>query len=247
MDVGSCRTLSGPVAEFGGQQLREYDSRNLFDVWSLIMAQVMRLRSSRRAYLQLMRELAPLRHLFLMGGFAEDALLDHKITRDRSDLDLLVEFDLWNMVLTQLHGVGIARFEPLFSGPAGNPLAFGSIDRGFKVEVWLTTRLTDGYAIVLPGEASIKGSSFFRLRLPADTFQFPNTTLEGVFVQTISPLALSLLRATSAQTRGDSQKRAEDLKVLERLARKFLLRRDPTDLIPEITELRVGARSSQNQ
>jgi hypothetical protein len=105
--------------------------------------------------------------------------------------------------------------------------------------VWLTTRLTDGYAIVLPGDASTEGSTFFRLRLPADTFQFPNTTLEGVFVQTISPLALSLFRATSAQTRGDPQKRSEDLKMLERLAQEFLPGRDPTDLIPEITKLRV--------
>jgi hypothetical protein len=53
-----------------------------------------------------------------MGGFAEDALLDHEITRDRSDLDLLVEVGSWNVLLAQLQGLGIARFEPLFSGRA---------------------------------------------------------------------------------------------------------------------------------
>ncbi|HLF79142.1 MAG TPA: hypothetical protein VJB57_16805 [Dehalococcoidia bacterium] len=178
-------------------------------------------------------------HVFLMGGFAEDALLDHRITRDRSDLDLLVEAGCRNVLLAQLQGLGMAPFDPLFSGPAGEPLAFGSSDRGCQVEAWLTTRLNDGYSIVLPRDASTEGCTFYRLRLPADTFQSPSTTLEGVFVQTISPLALSLFRATSAQTRGNPQKLAEDLKMLERLARELLPGHKAADLIPEITEFRL--------
>ena len=86
------------------------------DGQGLKLPQAMSPHPSAQAYVQLLRELAPLKHVFLIGGFAEDALLHHEITRDRSDLDLLVEAGLWDVLQAQLLGLGITRFEPCVAG-----------------------------------------------------------------------------------------------------------------------------------
>jgi len=153
-----------------------------------------------------------------MGGFAEDALLHHEITRDRADLDLLVERENWPELQDQLGAVGLGKFEPLLCGPAGKPLGFVSRERVIPVEVWLAIPQADRYTLLLPGDRS----RFFRLTLPADTFTFPRTTLNGVSLQTVSPLALCLLRATSAQTRGDAKKRSNDLEMMGSLIRDLV-------------------------
>ena len=55
---------------------------------------------SQEIYLQILQMLAPLRHVYVMGGFAEDALLRHAITRDRVDIDLLTDADAWDELLS---------------------------------------------------------------------------------------------------------------------------------------------------
>jgi hypothetical protein len=192
---------------------------------------------SHMACIELLRQLAPLRHVFLMGGFAEDAVFNHEITQDRSDLDMLAKEEMWPDLREQLLRAGIGGFAPIFSDPRGNPVAYRSTTPDLPVEVWLATPQPHGYAIILPGGASVASPTAFRLLLPADTFRYPATTLEGVPVQTISPLALCLFRATSAQTRGSPQERARDMRLVDRLAQAYLQDRDRTDLTPELTEL----------
>jgi hypothetical protein len=185
---------------------------------------------SREIYLRILQMLAPLRHVYVMGGFAEDALLRHAITRDRVDIDLLTDADAWDELRSELADVGVSAFGPQVAGPCGEPIAFRSSGQGLPVEVWLASRDHEGHAIVLPGD----GSTWFRLRLPADTFDFPGDSLEDVAVQTVSPLALCLFRAASAQTRGDARKRAEDSEMLRRLAHTLLPGVKEEALVPQI-------------
>ncbi len=192
----------------------------------------MDIRPPQESFLQFFREIGEPEHLYLMGGFAEDALLDQQITRDREDVDFLVKPDSWNLVVAELGRIGVVQLEPLLKGPAGEPLVFGSNERGFLIELWPVTRVSDGYEVVLPGSAS-----FFRLHLPSDTFDFSRTTLEGIRVQTISPRALVLFGATSAQTRGDVAKQATDRHVLQRIAVEVMSIYDASDLVPDIQEL----------
>jgi hypothetical protein len=197
-----------------------------------MMSGIMSFDSRSAKLLQFFGNIQAIGHLYLMGGFAEDALLDGRITQDRGDVDFLVPEERWISVHDELHGIGIGNFEALIKGPDGGPLAFVSNDLGFTVEVWPAKLIDDDSALVLPGTAG-----FFRLRLPPDTFEFSGATLEEVKVQTVSPRTLALLRATSASTRGDAEARAADRSVFQRIV-KQLLAGVEDDLIPEMTGLR---------
>ena len=72
--------------------------------------------------------------------------------------------------------------------------------------------------------------------MPEDTFTYPATVLDGLPVQTVSPLALALMRASSAQTRhmGDAGKRARDLAMLARLRAAFLAAYDEAHFQPRV-------------
>jgi hypothetical protein len=65
-------------------------------------------------------------------------------------------------------------------------------------------------------------SGRLRLFLPANTFSYPSTHLAGTSLQTVSPLALCLLRAASAQTLYGGEKRARDLAMVAALRQAFL-------------------------
>jgi hypothetical protein len=199
---------------------------------------------SQDAFLGQLRELAPVPGVFVMGGVAEDALLHQRVTRVRSDIDLLVEASSWRVLQARLREAGFAPFERKVLGPAGEALAYASITNGIEVEVWLAERAADGqgFAIVLPGHGGAAGGGFFGLRLPPDTFQSPKSHLSKTPVQTVSPLALSLFLAASARTRGDAQRRAADEDVRQRLIRALLLGAGPAELEPDITPIVDPAR-----
>ncbi len=77
----------------------------------------------------------------------------------------------------------------------------------------------------------------FRLLLPADTFAHPAASLDGVPVQTVSPLALYQLRATSALTRSVGEKREWDQAMQARLKQAFFASSPDWELRPEIVGL----------
>jgi hypothetical protein len=173
-----------------------------------------------------------------MGGFAEDALLGGQITRERADIDLLVDEANWDRVRELLQSILSGGLKARIPGPHNQPLAYVGAMPDFKVEVWLAERTQDNYAIVLPGlDRRDEQPAFYRLTLESDTFLFPGTGLEDVAVQTISPRALVRFRGASAQTRGDEEKRRADLDVMARLSRAYLGDRALADLMPEITKL----------
>ena len=71
---------------------------------------------SQEIYLQILQMLAPLRHVYVMGGFAEDALLHHAPTRDRFDIDQPEGCSRRSL----LHGWGRSRAKAMYS--TGHPL-----------------------------------------------------------------------------------------------------------------------------
>ena len=185
------------------------------------------------AFQQLLRGLALLSHVYVMGGCAEDALLYGRLTRARADLDLLVEQDPLRPPSEMLTTAGTAGLQPSIRGPAGEALALETLACGVRVEVWPAQRDTAGLSIVLPGGAS----GFFRLRLPPDTLDYPMAGLDGVAVPTVSPAALCAFRAVSAQTRGSEAQRAEDRRVLALLAKTLLPGQALETLSPHIEAL----------
>ena len=186
-----------------------------------------------RSLLRLLATVAP--PLFVMGGFAEDALLVHRFTRQHADLDVLVLRSQLSRQLQQLKSLGLAGFEVAPEETPGRPLVLGTHVDHLHIEIWVSAQEPrGGYSFEVEGQPP---PSRFRVFLPEDTFQYPATTVEGVALHTISPLALYQLRAISAMTRSVGDRRAVDLAMQEQLRQAFLGGQDEHQLMPKLVQL----------
>lgn len=168
--------------------------------------------------------------VFIMGGLAEDMLLGQGLDQlqPHKDLDLLVRRDELERFRAQLAAAGVAEWEVVLGDRSGQPLMLSGHapledngpTGGLEVEAYIAAPEPDGgYSIEVPPQGP---AGRLRLFLPPDTFEFPVTPLNGLSFQTVSPLALALLRAASAQTRHTGEKRARDLAVLAQLRQRYL-------------------------
>jgi len=178
--------------------------------------------------------------LFVMGGFAEDALLHHCLTRQRKDLDLLVEREGLHLCIRQLESLGVASLEVDLADSVGNPLCLRSQPPAPAVDVWVCKRQVNArYSLELPGELPGKPSDSgrFRLLLPPDTFEMPPTDIDGISIHVVSPLALYLLRETSARTRSKADGGTRDREICAALKQAFLGRYRQEQLEPQLASL----------
>jgi hypothetical protein len=186
-----------------------------------------------RVLLKLLTTLSP--PLFVMGGFAEDALLFHRITGQHGDLDGLVIRPQLNQHLQQLTALGLAEAATSPPEVLGQPLILGAGIAIPHIELWISIpEPHGGYSFDVEGQPPL---SRFRIFLPEDTFHYPATMIEGIAIQTISPLALYHLRAISAMTRHVGEKRAKDLTMQEQLRYTFLADQDEWKLTPRLKKL----------
>jgi len=186
-----------------------------------------------RALLHRLATLSP--PLFIMGGFAEDALLFHRITGQHGDLDVLVIRPQLTQHLQQLTALGLAESTTSLTEGSGQPLILGANVDVPHIELWVSTlEPTGGYSFDVEGQSP---SNRFRIYLPEDTFHYPATMVEDIAIQTVSPLALYHLRAISAMTRHVGEKRAKDLAVQEQLRQMFLEDQDEQKLTPRLMKL----------
>lgn len=170
-----------------------------------------------------------------MGGFAEEALLDHRIVGHHADLDVLVLHHQLSQHLQQLKDLGLTGSRSDLGKVPGHPIVLGAGGDDPHIEIWVSAPEPNGdYSLDLDGQAP---PDRFRAFLPEDTFQYPATTIEGVAIQTISPLALYHLRAISAMTRSVGEKRAKDLARQEQLRQAFLADQDEQKLTPKFVKL----------
>jgi hypothetical protein len=170
-----------------------------------------------------------------MGGLAEDALLFHRIVGQHADLDVLVTCHQVDRQLQQLAVLGLTRPATNFEEAPRHPLILTPNASPPRVEIWVSTPEPNGeYSFEVKGHPP---SNRYRIFLPADTFQYPATTIESITIQTISPLALYHLRAISALTRHVGEKRAKDLALQEQLRQTFLAHEDGRKLTPRLMKL----------
>jgi len=186
-----------------------------------------------RGLLQRLATLSP--PLFVMGGFAEDALLFHRLTGQHADLDVLVMPQQLTQHLQQLTALGLTESAPSLVEAPGRPLILrASVDHP-HIELWVSTlQPSGGYSFEVEGQPP---PSRFRIFLPEDIFHYPATMIEGIAIQTVSPLALYQLRAISAMTRHVGEKRAKDLAMQEQLRQTFLTDQDERQLTPRLMKL----------
>jgi hypothetical protein len=187
-------------------------------------------------YRVLLKHLATLSPpLFVMGGFAEDALLFHRITGQHGDLDVLVIRPQLNQHLQQLAALGLAEAATSLAKRSGQPLILEANVDIPHIELWVSIpEPSGGYSLDVEGQPP---RSRFRIFLPEDAFHYPATTIEGITIQTVSPLTLYQLRAVSAMTRHTGEKREKDLVMQEQLRQTFLADQDEQKLAPRLIKL----------
>jgi hypothetical protein len=180
---------------------------------------------------------------FIMGGFAEDVLLGERLDRPHKDLDLLVRRDRLDALSAQLNSIGIGEWQVRLADATGQPLLLSGRAPledegqagGLEVEVYAASAEPDGgFSFEVPAEGP---AGRRRLILPPDTFDYPAARLAGLSVHTLSPLALALMRAASAQTRHTGEKQARDLAMLARLRQTFLSGLSDQQLQPRIEDV----------
>ncbi len=186
-----------------------------------------------RALLKCLATLSP--PLFIMGGFAEDALLFHRITGQHADLDVLATRPQLHRQLPQLIVLGLAEPTTSLDEVSKHPLILSARENSPHIEIWVSTpEPSRGYSFEVDGQSP---SNRFRIYLPEDTFHYPATMIEDIAIQTVSPLALYHLRAISAMTRHVGEKRAQDLAMQEQLRQTFLEDQDEQKLTPKLRQL----------
>ena len=174
---------------------------------------------------QILEQLAALTALtpfvFIMGGLAEDVLLGDELDQPHKDLDLLARPGTLAALTGQLETVQSGEWQVVLAGVSGQPLMLRGQAGSLELEIYQALSEPDGFSIEVPPQGP---AGRLRLFLPEDTFVYPATVLEGLAIQTVSPLSLALMRASSVQTRhaADAGKRARDLAMLARLRAAFL-------------------------
>jgi hypothetical protein len=185
-------------------------------------------------YLPLIEKLSMLNPpLFIFGGFAEDALLYQKITREHDDLDVLVKRDELEKRLEQFKELGFKEFEVYYEPLPKLPLVIHSIYQSLHLEPGILDKEEDEYYFVIDDAEETKIKVF----LPADTFTYPKTLLEGIFVQTVSPLALYQIRQAFITSGTFGELREKDIKAQAKLEEKFFSDTPESWLQPKIARL----------
>jgi hypothetical protein len=187
-------------------------------------------------YLQLLEQIATLLPpIFIMGGFAEEALLHKRLTRPHNDVDILVVRSELDQCLEHLKSLGFTKFEVYLEESPGRPFVLGADADNLHVEVVVGNAEPDGcYSFVLDGQ---NPPDRFHVSIDQGTFQYPATILEDVAIRTISPLALYQMRSACIVTSCFGEPRASDLTSQEQLRKTFFASQDEEQLMPKIVNL----------
>lgn len=126
---------------------------------------------------------------FLLGGWAEDAVLHGKPSRVHRDIDLMVPLDELPSLIEQVEALGFRDPHLKFQIQKGKPIVVAVFRDDVEVELIAHQVAKDGRAFYdLP-----VGDKVERLWLPPDAFTHKGR-IHDVEVRTVTPLALYQIR-----------------------------------------------------
>ena len=168
--------------------------------------------------------------IFIMGGFAEEALLHGKTTRRHDDVDVLVirkdlaDYDRFFQTL------GFRDYQLYLLDPSGQPTVLNCRANGVSLELCIGDEDGQGGCYVdVYGEPN---DTPYRIHMPDDVFAYPKATVDGVTVQTVSPLALYQLRAGLGITKSFGPFRPKDVRSQRELKERFFASQSEAELKP---------------
>jgi hypothetical protein len=173
---------------------------------------------------------------FLMGGFAEDALLAGAATRPHGDVDWILERSELDVRRRQAAALGFDSLETLGEAAPGEPFYLSCDDGDLRLEAGIADEIGgDLYLKIHSVAFDIDGRQprvGYRFRLPDDTFSYPAVELEGVTVRVASPLCLYQLRAGIANQGTFGPLSELQLDTMARLRERFFPERSEEELVP---------------
>jgi hypothetical protein len=171
--------------------------------------------------------------LFIFGGFAEDVLLNGRVARPHSDLDVLMYREEIDQRLEQFATLGFTAWEVWYMPRPGLPLVYHAASDGIDLEPSVFERDEIGCHFVLE---DLTGT-LNRVYLPDDAFAYPPIPLNGIDYRILSPLSLYQIRAAIESLGVFGPLRVKDIEVQQRLRSRFLSDRGESDLSPRIEPL----------
>lgn len=183
-------------------------------------------------YLDLIRRLGRLEPpVFVFGGFAEDALVWGKITRSHSDLDVMIRRGELEGRLRQFAGLGYENFDTFYELVPGRPQVLNGAVDGAHLEV---SMLEDDRGERLFFLVDAPDGRRYRFYMEPGTFSWPASSIEGVPIQTVSPLTLYHIRESRKITQAFGEFRPHDEERQQALCEKFFADASPELLRPDI-------------
>jgi len=187
--------------------------------------------------LELIAKLAALEPtLTFMGGYAEDALLAGRVTREHEDIDVVFPRTEQELRFAQLPELGFGDWETIGEAAPGLPFYLAGQNGEVKLDLGVADE-HDGkhwmqvhkLSFTVAGEEAPAG---YRLQLPDELFEQPLVELEGIAIKPLSPLALYQMRAGVAKRNSFGPLSEQHLLTLARLREEFFPDRSEEELLP---------------
>jgi hypothetical protein len=171
-------------------------------------------------------------HVF--GGFAEDALLHGTSVREHDDVDVLVGRDELEAQLRNAQAIAFSSAEVRFEPIDGMPVVIGTTNGHLDLEISVYDQAPGGTIFFHMVDAD---GRLLRVELSDGVFDYPISTLDGVAVRTVSPLALYQIRAGITMAGGFGPPRPKDITSQEALRTRFFPDASLESLQPTLTHV----------
>lgn len=165
-------------------------------------------------------------HVF--GGFAEDALLHGTSVRTHNDVDVLVGRDELEAQLRNTQAIAFSSPEVRYEPVEGMPMVIGTTNGHLDLEISVYERTPERTIFF---HMLDQNGRLVRIDLSDGVFDHPTSTLDGISVRTVSPLALYQIRAGITMAGGLGPPRPKDITSQEALAPPT---RDVVDVRPYV-------------
>ena len=141
------------------------------------------------------------RQPFVTGGFAEDAVLYHKPSRQHFDIDWFMLRDDLDHYKGLAERLGFKTINTYGKGVGGQPFYMScTADENLWIDFAIADQDSSGNTYVEIAEFLFDATDLpplkpIRIYFDKDIFNYPVTEFDGIELQTVSPLGLYQLRA----------------------------------------------------
>lgn len=187
-----------------------------------------------------MSELSPVP--YIIGGYAEDALIGGTVSRHHEDIDWIFPRREAKMRYEQLKSLGFKEFETWGDSSPGKPFyQFTYID-DLNIDIAVYDE-ADGRAFLQIGKLyfDLEGKNppaGYKVYLPGDMLDQPQATIDGVRVRPVSPLTLYQMRIGIASQGSFGELGEKQLNSLKRLKDRFYPGKSDEELMPQIEKIK---------